>query len=112
VVQRYAPIHVVDTVSVLPEHASRYAALLRERIAPVMSDAGAKLIELRASSGEIGEDVLVQAVWSVADHAQWNRVRRNFFLDPRWHAAWAEAAPLRLGGTRRFYYPLPDEAEA
>jgi hypothetical protein len=48
----------------------------------------------------------------VADHAEWNRARRNFFMDPRWHAVWAEAAPLRRGGTRRFYYPLIEGVQA
>jgi hypothetical protein len=103
---QHAPVHIVDTVRVAAADAGRYAALIRNRVAPVMAEAGAAMIELRATSPEIGEDVLVQTVWSVPDHAEWNRVRRNFFLDPRWHAAWAEAAPLRRGGTRRFYYAL------
>ena len=97
------PIQIVDTVSVAASDARRYAAMIRESVAPVMKDAGAALIELRMTSPEIGEDVLIQSVWSVADHAEWNRVRRNFFMDPRWLAAWAKAAPLRLSGTRRFY---------
>lgn len=106
---KHAPVHIVDTVSVAAADARRYAALIRGSVAPVMSDAGAALIELRTTSPEIGEDVLVQAVWRVADHAEWNRVRRNFFMDPRWHAAWVQAAPLRRSGTRRFYYPETGE---
>lgn len=101
-----APIHLVDTVSVAAADAMRYADLIREQLGPVMRDAGAPMIALRTTSDELGEDVMVQVVWSVEDHAAWNRVRRNFFMDPRWHAAWAELAPLRRGGTRRFYYPL------
>ena len=103
---RHAPLDIVDTVAISAPDLTRYVSLLRERIAPVMSDAGAQLTELRTTSAEIGEDVLVQAVWRVTDHAEWNQVRRNFFLDARWHSAWAEAAPLRRSGTRRFYYPV------
>ena len=101
-----APIQIVDTVSLAPADASHYAQLMRERLAPVMRDAGAPMVALRTTYDELGEDVLVQVVWSVPDHAAWNHVRRNFFMDPRWHSAWAEAAPMRKGGTRRFYYPL------
>ena len=68
------------------------------------------MIELRTTSDQLGEDVLVQVVWHVADHAEWNRIRRNFFMDPDWHATWAELAPMRRGGTRRFYYPFVGEA--
>lgn len=107
-----APVHIVDTASVAPGDAVHYAQLVREKLGPVMRDAGAPLIALRTTSDELGEDVLVQVVWSAADHAAWNLVRRNFFMDPRWHAAWAEVAPLRKGGTRRFYYPLLGGAEA
>ena len=107
-----APIHIVDTASVAPADAMLYAQLLRDQLAPVMHDAGAPMIALRTTSDELGEDVLVQVVWHVEDHAAWNRVRRNFFMDPRWHAVWAEVAPMRRGGTRRFYYPLLEGAEA
>jgi hypothetical protein len=107
-----APIHIVDTASVAPADAMLYAKLIRDQLAPVMRDAGAPMIELRTTSDELGEEVLVQAVWNVADHAEWNRARRNFFMDPRWHAVWAEAAPLRRGGTRRFYYPLIEGVQA
>lgn len=106
----HAPVHIVDTVRVAVADATRYAALVRDRISPVMRDAGAELLSLRATSDAIGEDVLVQAVWGVPDQAAWNEVRRNFFMDPRWHAAWDEAAPLRRGGTRRFFYPLDGAA--
>jgi hypothetical protein len=103
---RHAPVEIVDTAAVAAADARQYVTLIRKRIAPVMTDAGASLMALWTTSDEIGEDVLVQAVWRVNDHAEWNCVRRNFFLDPRWHAAWAEAAPLRRSGTRRFYYPV------
>jgi len=106
-----APVHIVDTASVAPADAAHYAELLRQELAPVMRDAGAPMIELRSTSDELGEDVLVQVVWRTEDHAAWNRVRRNFFMDPRWHAAWARIAPLRRGGTRRFYYPLMEESQ-
>jgi hypothetical protein len=103
---RHAPVEIVDTASVAAPDAQHYVTLLRDRIVPVMIDAGASLVALRATSGEIGEDVLVQSVWRVNDHSEWNCVRKNFFLDPRWHVAWAEAAPLRRSGTRRFFYPI------
>ena len=108
---KLAPVHIVDTASVAPADAGRYAELLRAQLGPVMRDAGAPMIELRTTSDALGEDVLVQVVWRTEDHAAWNRVRRNFFMDPRWHAAWAEIAPLRRGGTRRFYYPLIEGAK-
>lgn len=107
-----APVHIVDTASVSPDDAVRYAQLIRDKLAQVMHDAGAPMIALRATSDKLGEDVLVQVVWRTDDHAMWNRVRRNFFMDPRWHAAWSEIAPLRRGGTRRFYYPLIEGPEA
>lgn len=107
-----APVHIVDTTSLAPADAMPFAELVRDQLAPVMRDAGAPLIALRTTSDELGEDVLVQVVWRVDDHAAWNQVRRNFFMDPRWHAVWAELAPLRRGGTRRFYYPLVEKALA
>ena len=103
-----APVHIVDTAGVAPADAQEYVRLLREELGPVMRDAGAPMIELRGTSDELGEDVLIQVVWCTDDHSAWNRVRRNFFMDPRWHAAWEKIAPLRRGGTRRFYYPLPE----
>jgi hypothetical protein len=107
-----APVHIVDTASVDTADAMRYVGLIRDRLAPAMRDAGAPMIALRTTSDTLGEDVLVQVVWSVEDHAGWNRARRNFFTDSRWHAAWADLAPLRKGGTRRFYYPLIEGAGA
>jgi hypothetical protein len=107
-----APVHIVDTASVDPADAVRYAELVRDKLAPAMRDAGAPMIALRTTSDALGEDVLVQVVWSVEDHAGWNRARRNFFTDPRWHAAWADLALLRKGGTRRFYYPVIEGAGA
>jgi hypothetical protein len=56
--------------------------------------------------------VSVQTIWQVPDHASWNSIRKTLFLDPRWHAMWTEAARLRTGGNRRFYYPARMEAEA
>lgn len=106
-----APVHIVDTASVAPADAAQYAELLRDELGPVMRDAGAPMIELRSTSDKLGEDVLIQVVWRTEDHAAWNRARRNFFMDPRWHAAWQRIAPMRRGGTRRFYYPLTEETK-
>ena len=52
---------------------------------------------------DLGDDIDVRSVWSCADFAAWNRIRRNLMFDPRYHAYSAELAGLRSGGTRRFY---------
>ena len=108
----YAPVHIVDTSIVPAERAAAFLDLVRERIVPVMTDAGATLLSCIATSPAIDEDVRVLLTWWVADHAAWNVVRRNFFIDPRWHAMCAEAAMLRIGGDRRFFYPVAPEAGA
>jgi hypothetical protein len=54
---------------------------------------------------EIRADVDVQVVWSFDDHEQWNVVRKNLVLDPRWYEYAGRIAALRTGGTRRFYHP-------
>ena len=52
------------------------------------------------------EDVDIQITWSFRDHVEWNEIRKNLVLDPRWHDFARRAAALRRGGTRRFYYPV------
>jgi hypothetical protein len=102
----HAPVHIVDTAIVRREDSARFLALVRDEIEPAMSDAGAECLSVLASSPEIGEDVEVQMTWRVPDHAAWNVTRRDFFMDPRWHAASTTAASLRIGGKRRFLYPV------
>lgn len=101
----HAPVHIVDTSIVPRQDHARLLALVREEIVPVMTEAGAELLSLLASSPDIGEDVQIQVTWKVADHSAWNVVRKNIFLNPRWHDASAAAAKLRTGGQRRFLYP-------
>ena len=101
----HAPVHIVDTAIVGVADHRRFLALVRDEIVPAMRDAGVACLGVLASSPEIGEDVEVQVTWQVADHQAWNVARRDFFLDPRWHAASARAKALRKGGKRRFLYP-------
>jgi hypothetical protein len=100
------PVHIVDSSIVPLESHERFLALVHEEIVPVMTQAGAELVSVLASSPDLGEDVLVQVTWRVADHSAWNVVRKNFFMDPRWHTASAASAGLRSGGQRRFLYPV------
>lgn len=102
----HAPVHIVDTSIVPRERHEEFLSLVRDKIVPVMADAGAELLSVLATSPDIGEDVQVQVTWRVADHSAWNVVRRNFFLDPRWHEASAASAAIRVGGQRRFLYPV------
>jgi hypothetical protein len=103
---QHAPVHIIDTAIVNVADHQRFLALVRDEIVPTMRDAGVECLSVLASSPEIGEDVEVQVTWRVADHQAWNVARRDFFLDPRWHAASATAATIRKGGKRRFLYPV------
>jgi len=98
--------YLVDTVQVRPGDLDAYVALVHDAAVPVMTAAGASFVSCWATSPALGEDVDVQVTWSFADHVEWNEIRRNFVLDPAWHAWAARAAALRTGGTRRFFYPL------
>jgi len=100
--------YMVDTIQVRPSSLDTYLALVRDVAVPVMTKAGATFESCRATSPALGEDVDVQVTWSFADHVEWNEIRKNFVLDPAWHDLARRAAPLRTGGTRRFYYPVPD----
>ncbi|MDG2002572.1 MAG: hypothetical protein P8J20_04505 [Novosphingobium sp.] len=102
----HAPVHIVDTSLVAAQDHERFLALVREEIVPTMTDAGIECLSVLASSPEIGEDVEVQVTWRVSDHQAWNVARRDFFLDPRYHAFSATAASLRTGGRRRILYPV------
>jgi hypothetical protein len=100
----HAPVYIVDTSIVARDDHERFLALVRNEVVPIMTEAGAELVATLATSPDLGEDVQVQVTWKVADHSEWNEVRKNFVLDPRWHAASATLRALRIGGQRRFFY--------
>lgn len=98
-------MHLVDTVEVEPEQVDHYLEVVRTLGLPVMIDAGASFVSCGTTSKLIGERVWVQVVWAFANHEQWNEIRRQLVLDPRWYEYGARLASLRVGGTRRFYSP-------
>ena len=98
-------VFVVDTVQVAPDRMVDYVQLIKQTAVPVMTEAGATFESCRTTSPALGEDVDVQVTWSCRDHVEWNEIRKNLVLDPRWHELARRAAELRAGGTRRFLYP-------
>jgi hypothetical protein len=96
-------MHLVDTVEVEPDHVQDYLAVVASMAFPVMTDAGASFVSCATTSGEIGERVFVQVVWAFEDHVQWDEIRKNMVLDPRFHEYGTVARGLRVGGTRRFF---------
>jgi len=100
-------VHLVDTIEVGVEHVDDYLELVSTVGMAVMTDAGATFVSCATTSREVGEAVHVQVVWGFDDHEQWNEIRRNLVLDPRWYEYGARSATLRIGGTRRFYTPAP-----
>ena len=101
-----AGAYLVDTVQVHPADVAGYVELVEHAGVPVMTGAGASFVSCWTTSTELGEDVDVQVTWSFRDHTEWNEIRKNLVLDPRWHDFARRAAALRTGGTRRFYYPV------
>lgn len=99
-------IAVVDTAVVAPGDLDRFLGLLRTRVVPTMTGAGATLTSCRATSAEIGEPVEVQVTWSCPDLDSWNEIRRALVLDPGYYEYAAALAGLRLRGTRRFTRPV------
>jgi NIPSNAP len=97
--------YVVDTVQVEPEHAEAYLRLVENEVVPVMTDAGAGFVSCWSTSTELGEAVSIKTIWSFVDHVEWNVIRKNMVLDPRWYQFSAKMGELRTGGTRRFFYP-------
>ena len=87
---------------VAPSDVDALVTLVRETGVPIMEGAGATFVVCDRAP-DLGDDVDVLSVWSCADFADWNRIRRNLMFDPRYHAYSAELAGLRRGGTRRFY---------
>lgn len=100
-------MYLVDTVVVETGRADEYLEVLRQRVVPTMTEAGAALAYCRSTSADVGQPVEIQLAWTFADNVAWNEIRRNLVLDPRYYAYAALLAPLRRSGTRRFYRSLP-----
>jgi hypothetical protein len=98
-------VYVIDTARLDPARVDEYVRLIEQSAVPVMTEAGAGFVSCLATSRELGEDVEVQVTWSCEDHVEWNEIRKNMVLDPRWHQLARREADLRNGGHRRFYYP-------
>jgi hypothetical protein len=98
--------YVVDTIEVEPGVLAQYLEIVEHLGVRVMTDAGACFVSCAATSSDMGENVNVQIVWSFDDHDQWNVIRKNMVLDPRWYEYAQRMAHLRRGGTRRVYYPV------
>jgi hypothetical protein len=97
--------YVVDTAHVEPEDTEAYLRLVETEIVPVMTDAGAGFVSCWSTSAELGEAVSIKTIWSFTDHVEWNDIRKNMVLDPRWYQYSQKIGQLRTGGTRRFFYP-------
>jgi hypothetical protein len=97
--------YVVDTAHVEPADADEYLRIVETECVPVMTDAGAGFVSCWSTSGELGEEVSIKTIWSFADHVEWNEIRKNMVLDPRWYGYSEKIDRLRTGGTRRFFYP-------
>jgi hypothetical protein len=104
-------VHLVDQHQIPPGSIAEFVALVRGDGASVMEDAGACYVSCDTAP-DLGDDVDVLSVWSFADFAEWNVIRRNLMLDPRYHAYSTRLAQLRRGGTRRFYGDAPTVAVA
>ena len=98
--------YVIDTVEVEPRFLAPYLEVVEHLGVPVMTDAGASFISCATTPADIGENVDIQIVWAFEDHAQWNVIRKNMVLDPRWYQYSKRIAALRTGGSRRFFYPV------
>ncbi len=98
--------YMVDTIEVEAHSLAPYLDAVEHLGVPVMTDAGATLVSCATTSVAVDVVVDVQIVWSFDDHVQWNVIRKNLVLDPRWYRYADRVASLRTGGTRRFYYPV------
>jgi len=98
--------YLVDTIEVEPRFLAAYLEVVEELGVPVMTEAGASFVSCATTSADIGENVDVQIVWEFDDHEQWNVIRKNLVLDPRWYEYADRVARIRTGGTRRFYDPV------
>lgn len=96
--------YVVDTIEVAPESVASYLVAVERLGVPVMTEAGASFVSCATTAGDLGENVDIQIVWAFDDHDQWNVIRKNMVLDPRWYVYAGQIAALRMSGTRRIYY--------
>src|SRR5580704_12003506 len=92
--------YVVDTIEVEPGLLASYLDAVEHLGVPVMTDAGATFVSCASTAADIGDTIDVQIVWAFADHAQWNVIRKNMVLDPRWYRYADRVARRRTGGTR------------
>lgn len=97
---------LVDTVRVDPATTERYLEVIHGSAAPVMEQAGARLVACWRTAEDLGEEVSVLTMWSFPDHAAWNEIRKNLVLDRRWYRYSSELSGLRTSGERRFFYPV------
>jgi hypothetical protein len=95
--------YVVDTIAVVPAAVAPYLEAVERLAVPVMTGAGATFVSCATTAPDIGEDVDIQIVWAFDDYAHWNVIRKNMVLDGRWYEYAQRVAPLRTGGSRRFY---------
>jgi len=106
------PIQIVDTLQIAPSEQQTMLELLRDEGVPILRRAGLEFVSCRSTSPDLGEDVLIQVTWKVADHAHYNQARFAFVTDPEWREYTGKASKLWRGGTRRFFYPSPVEIGA
>ena len=85
--------YVVDTAQMDPGNAQEYLRLVETEAVPVMTEAGAGFVSCWETSSELGEEVSVKTIWSFADHVEWNVIRKNMVLDPRWYEYSREDRP-------------------
>ena len=98
-------VYVVDTVQVDAENADEYLRIVETMGVPVMQEAGARFISCWGSSKDLGEPVNIKTIWACDDHVEWNEIRKNMVLNPRWFEYSDRISALWTGGSRRFYYP-------
>ena len=98
-------VYMVDTVEVDAQDADEYLRIVETAGVPVMKEAGARFVSCWSTSKELGEPVNIKTIWAFDDHVEWNEIRKNMVLDPRWFGFSDQISKLWTGGTRRFYYP-------
>ena len=98
-------VYIVDTVEVDARDADEYLRIVETMGVPVMKAAGARFISCWGTSKDLGEPVNIKTIWACDDHVEWNEIRKNMVLNPRWFEYSDKISKLWTGGNRRFYYP-------